>query len=59
VGTESFTYLCTTQKHLTMQETIDKVIAQIQKDISEGDLTALEELLKSIPVKNLEAYLPE
>jgi hypothetical protein len=38
---------------------IDKVIEQIKTDISEGDLTALEELLKHIPIKNLEAYLPE
>ena len=38
---------------------IDKVLVQIQKDIRDGDLTAIEELLRFTPVENLEGYLPE
>jgi hypothetical protein len=41
------------------QETIDMVLTQIQSDIEGGDLTAIEELLKSVPLVNLKAYLPE
>ncbi len=41
------------------QTLIDAVIEQIQRDIAEGDLTALEELLKFVPETNLQAYLPE
>ena len=42
-----------------MQELVDKVIGQIQLDIDSGDVTALEELLKRVPTKVLESYLPE
>ena len=42
-----------------MQELVDKVIGQIQLDIDSGDVTALEELLKRVPAKVLESYLPE
>lgn len=41
------------------QTLIEAVIEQIQRDIAEGDLTALEELLKNVPETNLQAYLPE
>jgi hypothetical protein len=37
----------------------DEVLFQIKTDIAEGDFTALDELLRSVPRKNLEAYLPE
>jgi hypothetical protein len=37
----------------------DEVLEQIKDDIASGDLTALDELLRCIPRKNLEAYLPE
>lgn len=37
----------------------DKVLEQIKEDIATGDLTALDELIRFIPRKNLEAYLPE
>jgi hypothetical protein len=42
-----------------MDELVDKVITQIQLDIESGDVTALEELLKRVPAKVLESYLPE
>ena len=32
---------------------------QIKKDVAIGDVTAIEELLKSVPMENLVAYLPE
>jgi hypothetical protein len=39
---------------------VDRVISQIEIDIMQGtDLTALEELLKRVPEKVLESYLPE
>jgi hypothetical protein len=42
-----------------MTTVIDAVIDQIQLDIVNGDLTALEELLKRVPVQVLQSYLPE
>jgi hypothetical protein len=42
-----------------MDELIDKVIAQIEQDFANGDTTALDELLRAVPVENLQAYLPE
>jgi len=42
-----------------MQELVDRVIGQIQLDIDSGDVTALEELLRRVPAKVLESYLPE
>lgn len=41
------------------QKTIDLVLGQIKEDYRDGDLTALDELLKCIPEENLRAYLPE
>ena len=38
---------------------IDRVITQIELDMRGYDLTALEELLKRVPEKVLESYLPE
>ncbi len=38
---------------------IDRVIEQIRKDLDNGDVTAIFELLVYIPDKALEAYLPE
>ena len=38
---------------------IDYVIDQIELDIQNGDVTALEELLEHIPVEYLQGYLPE
>ena len=42
-----------------MDNLIDLVLMQIKFDIECGDLTALEELLKRVPTKVLESYLPE
>lgn len=41
-----------------MQDLVDQVIGQIQLDIENGDVTALEELLKRVPARVLESYLP-
>lgn len=41
------------------QELIDEVIEQIKKDITEGDVTALDEMLNALPVQRLLGYLPE
>lgn len=38
---------------------IDQVIEQIKKDFYIDDLTALEELLKSVPIDKLKGYLSE
>jgi len=42
-----------------MQDLIDRVLDQIAQDLEGSDLTALEELLKFVPQKNLIAYLTE
>ena len=42
-----------------MDNLINLVLKQIQDDVDSGDLTALEELLKRVPEKVLESYLPE
>lgn len=42
-----------------MENLINRVIAEIKKDFETGDLTALDEMLKSTPVRSLIAYLPE
>lgn len=44
---------------MNKEELIDKVIQQIQYDLNVGDSTAIEELLKKVDNKYLEAYLPE
>jgi hypothetical protein len=47
-------------KIMEMQKSlVDRVITQIEIDMRGYDLTALEELLKRVPVKVLESYLPE
>ncbi len=40
-------------------ELFDKVVEQIKDDIENKDLTAIYELLKFVPEKNLKAFLPE
>jgi len=44
---------------MTKEELIDLVLVQIVADVNVGDLSAIEELLKVVPTKNLEAYLSE
>ncbi len=41
------------------QELIDEVMERIKKDIAEGDLTALDEMLQAMPIQQLVNYLPE
>lgn len=38
---------------------IERVVEEIKKDLENGDVTALEELLSFTPKENLIAYLPE
>ena len=38
---------------------IDKVLEQIKADVINGDVTAIEELLKNVPIEILKSYLPE
>ena len=42
-----------------MNTLLNKVLEQIQQDVAMGDLTAIEELLASVPVDKLIGYLPE
>ena len=39
-----------------LQIVIDLVLEQIKKDVAIGDVTAIEELLTSVPMENLVAY---
>jgi hypothetical protein len=48
-----------TTSNLSTQQLIDLVLDQIVNDLEGSDMTALEELLKSVPRDNLIAYLPE
>jgi hypothetical protein len=41
------------------RDLIDLVLDQIAEDLMNGDLTALEELLKAVPDTNLKSYLTE
>ena len=42
-----------------MNELIDKVLKQMQRDFDAQDITAVEELLTFVPIKYLQGYLPE
>ena len=44
---------------MTDQTLIDSVVEQVIKDVAQGDLTALEELLRSVPLASLQGYLSE
>lgn len=37
----------------------DKVLDQIKKDVYSGDMTAVDELIKRLPIDVLKGYLPE
>ena len=41
------------------QDLLDEVLNQLAVDIERSDFTAIEELLKKVPKKDLLAYLPE
>lgn len=38
---------------------VDKTIERIKQDIIEGDVTAIDELLRFVPIDNLKGYLAE
>ena len=42
-----------------MDQLIETVIDTIQVDLQNGDIEAVEELLRFVPAENLLAYLPE
>jgi len=44
---------------LTRQQLVDLVIEEIKRDVANGDLTAVEELLGFVPPDNLRGYLPD
>ena len=44
---------------MDQQALIDAALEQIETDIANGDLTAIEELLKSVPVEVLYGFLTE
>jgi len=46
-------------KEEAYQKLVDDVIENIKKDIADGDVTVLEELLKFIPEEYLKGSLPE
>ena len=41
------------------KQSIDQVVYQIEKDIENGDVTAIEELLKYVQPNNLKSFLSE
>lgn len=43
----------------TAQDLIDAVIEQIKVDLSNGDCSAIDALLATVPRANLISYLPE
>lgn len=47
------------QDRMIDQDLIDQVLEQIAYDVDIGDFTAIEELIKLVPEKNLRDYLPE
>lgn len=44
---------------MNANDLIDRVLEQVKADVKSEDLTALAELLKFLPEKNLKAYLPD
>jgi len=42
-----------------MQKLVDAVLDQITSDVRQGDLTAVEELVKHLPYQTLLQFLPE
>ena len=43
----------------TREQLIESALEQIISDVNQGDVTAIHELLKSVDVEALEAFLPE
>jgi len=42
-----------------MKKLVDSVLSQIKKDVENGDVTAIEELLYGISEGKLRSFLPE
>lgn len=40
-------------------QVLDAVLDQIQLDVANGDMTAIEEMLQHLPLEILQGYLPE
>lgn len=59
IGTEEFEQYELFIEDVSENALVDVVIKQIQKDISDGDTTAITELLENLSVDELKAYLPE
>ena len=55
--TDSYAQELIQEAHFQML--LDRVITGIKSDFEMGDVTAVEELIAELPVKNLIAYLPE
>jgi len=47
------------QDKLSGTDLIDRVLDQIVEDVGNKDLTAIEELLRSVPENNLKSFLTE
>ena len=47
------------QPDMEFIDLVDRVLEQIVKDVREGDLTAIQELLVYCPVDALKQFLPE
>ena len=56
---ESFITKLVNPPSVNMDALIDLVIQQIHKDLDAGDETAIAELLKFVPVENLQSFLSE
>lgn len=50
---------CDVSREEPSQELVDKVLAEVVKDVQSGDHTAIEELLKHHSAYALRGYLPE
>jgi len=50
---------CTVEPIEDKQELIDQCLEVIKKDVADGDLTAIDELLSFVPEKYLKGFLPE
>lgn len=45
--------------HDSKQRLIDACLEQIKSDVENGDMTAIEELIRELPTDSLVNYLPE
>ena len=48
-----------TNKEISLDQLLDKVVAQILEDVKNEDLTAIYELIEPLPTNALENYLSE